>query len=255
MTQPLLSVITAAHPTSYRWLPQAGASLVEQDVSLQWVVVADEGDTAAVAEYLIDLPVELRRRTTVLATGAPGLGAAVARTMALASVQTRWLSVLDADDQWLRGGLDILMAGASSQGVSWIVGRCDGLTPEGRRPHLPLGDLAGRRIRRGESVRRMEIGPLPWHPCVMVAETAAVRAVGGWPPFPVHEDVALAAALGAVVDGFAVDEVVYLYRKWGSQQTTQKPGYAEMRARWRPLSIARAKQLAESWPGNYFLAD
>ncbi|PZS11723.1 MAG: hypothetical protein DLM55_01115, partial [Acidimicrobiales bacterium] len=175
MTYAQLSVITAAHPAAYQWLREAGASLLDQTVPLQWIVVADDFDTNGVTNQLATLPEQLRKRTTVLATGTLGLGAAVARTVALTEVRTPWLSILDADDQWLPGGLDTLLAAATTRNVSWAVGRCDELTPAGRRSHRPDSYVPNQYFWRGETPRVVETGLLPWHACVMVARAAAVR--------------------------------------------------------------------------------
>ncbi len=251
MIHSLLSVITAVHPTSFCWLSQAGDSLLKQEVPLQWIVVADDYDTAMAAEHMADLPAELRERTTLLATGRPALGAAAARTVALTAVRTPWLSILDADDQWLPGGMDTLLAAAASRNVSWAVGRSDELTSAGRHPYRPENYIPNHFFESGEVLSLVEHGLLPWLPCVMVTKTAAVRAVGGWPPFPVTEDIALAVALGATTAGFAVDQTVLLYRKWGNTQTSERPEYANLRARWRPLGIARAKQFTETRAAQY----
>jgi glycosyltransferase involved in cell wall biosynthesis len=241
-----VSVITAAHPPAYCWLPQAGISLLAQQTPLDWIIAVDDEDVIAAEVALDGAPVELLRMTKVIATGRRRCGAAVARTLGLMEVNTDWIAILDADDQWLPGGIDTLRDACIRYDVAWASGDNDKLEDGVQDRWFPLGSWADRYVTLEDVAENFRHKEFPWHPAVLLADTTTVRRVGGWPAFPAAEDTALTCALLAVGPGRLVGETVFLYRRW-EQQTTQQLSYDYVQG-WHTRAIDRALALRDSLP-------
>ena len=238
--KPELTVITAAHPGSYQWLPRAASSLSTQRTPLRWIVVADDEDSSQAQAALACAPEAVRRSMTVMATGRRACGAAVARGIALIEVSTPWIANLDSDDCWLPGGVDFLLGSCLRHGASWAVGHTINETPEGL---VPRPKLAPRTLRPGEFLEQAATVPLPWAQPGLVAKTSAVIKLGGWPALPFAEDTALTTALIATTTGRIESETVYQYQKWPGQTSSDVDwSYVE---HWHGIAVARAHRIAE----------
>lgn len=239
-----VSVITAAHPPAYRWLLHAGASLLAQKTPLKWIIAVDDEDVTGAEMALDGAPAELLRMTEIVATGKPRSGAAVARTLGLCQVDTDWVSVLDADDQWLPGGIDTLRKACIQYDVAWASGDNDKLENGIQDRWFPLGEWADRYVTLDDVAENFRVKELPWHPPALVADTTTVRRVGGWPAFAAAEDTALTLALLAAGPGRLVGETVFLYRRW-EQQTTQQLSYDYVQG-WHTRALDRALKLRDA---------
>ncbi|MGW1991339.1 ARMT1-like domain-containing protein [Embleya sp. NPDC001921] len=201
-----------------RFLPEAGASLAAQTTSLTWIVCYDgeavPSELKAAADTLRGLVPHVR----VVASGRSG-GAAMARTTALAAVDTRWLAVLDADDVWLPGGLDVLVRAAHRSEVSWSAGK--GVDIVGPK-HVRYPDyLQPGRQRPGTVYDAYQAnGFLPFPAAAVVWDTELVTSLGGWAALPAGEDTNLLLAGTESRPGhYHGGTAVYGYRKWAGQTT------------------------------------
>jgi glycosyltransferase involved in cell wall biosynthesis len=99
---PIVSVVTAVHTPSMKYLPEAYESLMAQDMPAGWAwqrLVQEDGITGAAADHL---PADSR---ISLGTGRP-LGQGIARTYALSRVEGELVKVLDSDDMLTVGALE-----------------------------------------------------------------------------------------------------------------------------------------------------
>ncbi|MEU2063637.1 glycosyltransferase [Streptomyces sp. NPDC013455] len=245
-----VTVVTAVHGPSARYLPQAYASLRAQVLPAGWEwdwVVQEDGTTDRVRPYVPD-----DARVT-FRQGRPG-GPGVARTIALARAGGTYVKVLDADDQLTPGALarDLAVLEADPT-VGWTTCRVLDLLPDGSTASFP-GDPDEGPVERGTVLARWKRNDFlaPVHPATLCVRRNLLLALGGWMALPASEDTGLLLALSAVSRGWFTARAGLLYRKWEGQVTGQAAHVdpAERQAR-MTIAEARARALADSgwtWP-------
>ncbi|MER6026433.1 glycosyltransferase family 2 protein [Streptomyces sp. NPDC001851] len=238
-----ITVVTAVHAPSARFLPDAYASLCEQRLPGGWEwewVIQEDGTTDRVRPHVPD------DARVSFGQGRPG-GPGVARTIALARAGGAYVKVLDADDQLTPGALarDLAVLEADPT-VGWTTSRVLDLLPDGTTTGFP-GDPEDGPLERGAV-----LGPwkrngfrAPVHPASLCVRRQLLLALGGWMALPASEDTGLLLALDAVSRGWFCAEAGLLYRKWEGQVTGQASHVdpVEREAR-MAVAEARARALA-----------
>ncbi len=241
----LISVITAVHAPSARFLPDAYKSLSKQQLpdgwDWQWVIQED-GETDDVKPHLPDDP------RISFGQGRPGR-AGMARTMALPRAEGDFVKVLDADDQLTPGALarDI-KALTDMAGISWATSRVLDLMPDGSTVGFegdptegPIGAGAVFDFWKAHDFRA------PVHPATLCVRRDLLLALGGWMALPASEDTGLLLALDSVSRGWFTSETGLLYRKWPGQVTAAASHVNEDERVTRMAVVeARARALAET---------
>lgn len=238
-----VTVITAVHGPSARFLPDAYGSLCAQRLPAGWEwewVVQQDGTTDEVRPHLPDdARVSFRQ-------GRPG-GPGVARTIALARAGGAYVKVLDADDQLTPGALarDLAVLEAHPT-IGWTTSRVLDLLPDGSTAGFP-GDPDEGPVERGTVLGHWTRDGfrLPVHPASLCVRRELLVALGGWMALPASEDTGLLLALDAVSRGWFSAAAGLLYRKWDGQVTGQAAHVdpAERAAR-TAVAEARARALA-----------
>ena len=118
MPRPRVTVVVPAYQAE-RTIARALGSLVAQTSPAWRAVVVDDGSTDRTAEIVERLAEDDERIT--LHRCEPNGGAAAARNVALALVDTEWVGFLDADDEWVPDRLERLLALAERTGADVIV--------------------------------------------------------------------------------------------------------------------------------------
>ncbi|MBV7696103.1 glycosyltransferase [Streptomyces sp. TRM70350] len=239
-----VTVVTAVHPPSARFLPDAYTSLREQRLPQGWEwrwVIQEDGESEDVRPYVPD---DVRVTFRQGRRGGPG----VARTIALAHAEGEYLKVLDADDQLTPGVLARDLAVLTAEpGVGWVTSRVLDLLPDGSTAGFP-GDPQDGPIERGAVLDHWKANGFraQVHPASLCVRRDLLVALGGWMALPASEDTGLLLALNSVSRGWFSAEVGLLYRKWEGQVTGQAshvdPGEREART---AVVEARARALAE----------
>ncbi|MFJ4470106.1 glycosyltransferase family 2 protein [Streptomyces sp. NPDC089424] len=237
-------IVTAVHPPSARFLPDAYKSLCEQRLPRGWEwrwVIQEDGGSEDVRPYV---PEDMRVTFRQGRRGGPG----VARTIALARARGEYVKVLDADDQLAPGVLarDLAVLEADPE-VGWVTSRVLDLWPDGSTAGFP-GDPEDGPIERGDVLGFWKANDFraPVHPASLCVRRELLVALGGWMALPASEDTGLLLALSAVSRGWFSAEVGLLYRKWEGQVTGQAPHVdPEERAARMAVAEARALALAE----------
>ncbi|MBL1083238.1 glycosyltransferase family 2 protein [Streptomyces actinomycinicus] len=238
-----ITVVTAVHGPSARFLPEAYASLCAQRLPAGWEwqwVVQEDGSTDRVRPHVPDdARVSFRQ-------GRAG-GPAVARTIALARAEGEYVKVLDADDQLMPGALarDIAVLEAEP-GVGWTTSRVLDLLPDGSTAGFP-GDPDDGPLERGTVLDHWKRNDFraPVHPATLCVRRELLTVLGGWMALPASEDTGLLLALDAVSRGWFSARTGLLYRKWEGQLTGRAAHVdpAERAAR-SAVAEARAHALA-----------
>ncbi|WAZ22871.1 glycosyltransferase [Streptomyces cinnabarinus] len=240
-----VSIVTAVHGPSARFLPEAHASLCAQELPAGWEwhwVVQEDGTGDAVTPYLPD-----DDRVT-FRQGRPG-GPGVARTIALAHADGPYVKVLDADDRLTPGALarDLAVL-ESGHGIGWTTSRALDLLPDGSTAGFPDPDEGP--VERGAVLDfwRANGFRAQVHPATLCVRRDLLLALGGWMALPASEDTGLLLALNAVSRGWFSAEAGLLYRKWEGQATGQAAHVdpAERAAR-MAVAEARARALAATY--------
>lgn len=240
-----VTVVTAVHGPSARFLPEAHASLCAQEMPDDWEwhwIVQEDGSSDAVAPHVPD-----DDRVT-FRQGRPG-GPGVARTMALAHADGAYVKVLDADDRLTPGALARdLAALEGGHGIAWTTSRALDLHPDGSTTGFP-GDPDEGPVERGAVLAHWRAHDFlaQVHPATLCVRRDLLLALGGWMALPASEDTGLLLALNAVSRGWFTAEPGLLYRKWQGQATGQSAHVdpAERAAR-MAVAEARARSLAAS---------
>ncbi|AKA05118.1 glycosyltransferase [Streptomyces noursei ZPM] len=236
-------IVTAVHAPSATYLPDAYASLRQQELPDGWEwrwVVQEDGTGAEVAPYVPDDPRVTFRQ------GRPG-GPGVARTIALARAEGEYVKVLDADDQLTPGALARDLAALEGDpGIGWATSRVLDLLPDGSTVGF-AGDPAPGPVERGAVLDFWKAHDYraPVHPASLCVRRDLLLALGGWMALPASEDTGLLLALNAVSRGWFSSEVGLLYRKWPGQVTGQA-SHTDAGERDARMAVveARARQLA-----------
>ncbi|WP_330458824.1 glycosyltransferase [Streptomyces sp. NBC_00820] len=240
-----ITVVTAVHGPSARFLPDAYRSLCAQELPEGWEwtwVIQEDGTTDEVRPYVPD------DTRVSFHQGRPG-GPGVARTIALAHADGPYVKVLDADDQLAPGALarDLAVL-EGNRTVGWATSRVLDLLPDGSTAGFP-GDPADGPLERGTVLDHWKRDGFraPVHPATLFVRRDLLTALGGWMALPASEDTGLLLALNAVSRGWFSQEVGLLYRKWDGQVTGQASHTdpVERDAR-MAVAEARARALAES---------
>ncbi|MEV7865273.1 glycosyltransferase [Streptomyces sp. NPDC088124] len=217
---PTISIITPVYDGGHQYLLDAHASLSQQEMPPGWTwewIVQEDGRTRRPGALL---PADERIRYAVGTRG----GAAVARTLGLARATGTLVRALDADD--------LLTTGALARDISelkehpdagWCISGCLDLLPDGRLAGGPYdpppGPLTYESLRTAYEEDRFPV--VGTH---LTARTGLVRAVGGWPPLPALEALALVLVCAAVAPGRMLGTPGGVYRKHAAQ-TTAQPEY------------------------------
>ncbi|GAA5612252.1 glycosyltransferase [Streptomyces platensis] len=244
-------IVTAVHPPSAHFLPDAYRSLCQQELPDGWEwhwVIQEDGTSDAVAPHVPD---DARVTFRQGRAGGPG----VARTIALAHAEGEYLKVLDADDQLAPGALARDLAALESDpGLGWATSRVLDLLPDGSTAGFP-GDPEPGPVERGAVLDYWKANGFraQVHPATLFMRRDLVLALGGWMALPASEDTGLLLALNATSRGWFSSEVGLHYRKWPGQATSQASHTqaAEREARMAVVE-ARARELARlnwGYPG------
>jgi len=147
MTGPRVTVVVPAHQAEHT-IARALGSLVAQTSPAWCAVVVDDGSTDRTTEIVERLASDDPRIT--LHRGERNVGAAAARNVALALVDTEWVGFLDADDEWVPDRLERLLALADRTGADLIVddveSLVDGPHADGPAPGAGESLFAGRGV-------------------------------------------------------------------------------------------------------------
>ncbi|AWT44573.1 MULTISPECIES: glycosyltransferase family 2 protein [Streptomyces] len=238
-----ITVVTAVHAPSARFLPEAHRSLAAQELPDGWEwrwVIREDGTTDAVRPHVPD------DERIVFRQGRPG-GPGVARTLALADADGEYVKILDADDQLTPGALARDLAALEARpDLGWATSRALDLLPDGSTAGFP-GDPDEGPLERGAVLAHFTAHDhrAQVHPATLFVRRELLLALGGWMALPASEDTGLLLALDAVSRGWFTAETGLLYRKWDGQVTGQAPHVdpAERRAR-MAVVVARAHALA-----------
>ncbi|MEU2712787.1 glycosyltransferase family 2 protein [Streptomyces sp. NPDC007205] len=233
-----ITVVTAVHAPSARFLPDAYASLCEQRLPGDWEwewVIQEDGTTDQVRPCVPD------DTRVSFGQGRPG-GPGVARTIALARARGAYVKVLDADDQLTPGVLarDLAVLEADPT-VGWTTSRALDLLPDGTTAGFP-GDPEDGPLERGAVLGHWKRNGFraPVHPASLCVRRELLLALGGWMALPASEDTGLLLALDAVSRGWFCAEAGLLYRKWEGQVTGQA-SHVEPVEREARMAVAEAR--------------
>lgn len=245
-------VITAVHPPSAKFLPEAYKSLCDQELPDGWEwhwVIREDGRSEDVAPHVPDDP-----RVTFRQGRAGGPG--VARTMALAEADGDYVKILDADDQLAPGALarDLAVL-ESDRGIGWTTSRVLDLLPDGSTLGFDQ-DPEGGPIERGEVLRHWQEHNYraQVHPATLFMRRDLLVALGGWMALPASEDTGLLLALDAVSRGWFTREVGLIYRKWEGQSTSQA-AHTDTPERDARMAVVEARAKALSYFQWHFPAE
>ena len=244
-------IVTAVHPPSAHFLPDAYRSLCQQELPDGWEwhwVIQEDGTSDAVAPHVPD---DERVTFRQGRSGGPG----VARTIALAHAEGEYLKVLDADDQLAPGVLARDLAALEGDaGLGWATSRVLDLLPDGSTAGFP-GDPEPGPVERGAVLDYWKANGFraQVHPATLFMRRDLVLALGGWMALPASEDTGLLLALSATSRGWFSSEVGLHYRKWPGQATSQA-SHTETAERAARMAVveARARELARlnwGYPG------
>ncbi|AZM54542.1 glycosyltransferase [Streptomyces sp. WAC 01529] len=214
-----ITVVTAVHAPSARFLPAAYASLCEQELPQGWEwrwLIQEDGRTDEVTRHVPD------DERVGFRQGRPG-GPGVARTMALAHADGDYVKILDADDQLTPGALARDLAALEGDPtLGWATSRVLDLLPDGSTAGFP-GDPEQGPVERGAVLDYWSAHDFraQVHPATLFVRRDLLVALGGWMALPASEDTGLLLALNSVARGWFSAEVGLLYRKWEGQATSQ----------------------------------
>ncbi|MET9731825.1 glycosyltransferase family 2 protein [Streptomyces sp. NPDC006458] len=239
-----VTVLTAVHAPSARFLRDAYDSLCAQELPSDWEwhwLVQEDGRTDTVALHEPDDPRVTFRQGRPGRPGGPG----VARTLALAHADGTYVKVLDADDRLTPGALARDLAALEADPtIGWATSRALDVLPDGSTVGFP-GDPEHGPITPGTVLAHWKSHGFraPVHPATLFVRRDLLLALGGWMALPASEDTGLLLALDAVSRGWFSAEVGLLYRKWDGQVTGQE-AHVDPAERAARAAVAEARALA-----------
>jgi glycosyltransferase involved in cell wall biosynthesis len=244
----LISLITAAHRPSFRYVEEAFESVRDQALpdgwELEWVIQVDGAEVS-------DLPRTLLADERVSVAAMRSSGPAIARNMALARSNGSLIKTLDADDRLLPEALhrDISVL-AGDLTIGWTACRGLDLLPDGSVVSWEHQDPAGGRKPAGWVLEEWltHEGRLPIMPASVCMRRALILAMGGWMALRSSEDTGLLVPASTIADGFFISTPGLLYRKHADQVTAQ-PHHIDVdqkKERYRIIT-ERARTVAELW--------
>ena len=244
-----VSVITAVHGPSMRYLPAAYQSLLDQAMPAGWDwqwIIQEDGTTGAARSWL---PADER---ISYGTGRQ-LAQGIARTYALSRAAGELVKVLDSDDVLAAGALVREIAVFEDPDVGWSTCRVLDLLPDGSTRGFE-GDPPAGPIARGDVLDywlthnfRASV-----HPATLCIRRSLLLMLGGWMSLPAGEDTGLMLAANAISDGYFIAQPGLYYRKWPGQVTAD-PAHTEeheLIAR-NGVIEERARTLAKAFPDGW----
>ncbi len=164
------------------------------------VVVVDDGSTDGTGEVAGALGATVLRQ--------PNAGEGAARNAGLRAARTRWVALLDSDDEWLPGHLAALMP--HTPGAVLVAGIARG---------VPSGRLAGSPARAVQRIGPREVvwPQSPFAPSAVVLDRDRTLAVGGFPELRLGADLDLWLRLLETGPGVVVPEVTCVYAEHAGQ--------------------------------------
>ena len=164
------------------------------------VVVVDDGSTDGTGDVAEALGARVIRQ--------PNAGEGAARNTGLREARTRWVALLDSDDEWLPDHLatlmphtaDAVLVAAMSRGV-----------PSGRFVGAPWPDV--RRVGPREAIWPSN----PFSPCGVMVDRERTLAVGGFSSLKLGADLDLWVRLLATGAGVTVPTVTSVYTEHAGQ--------------------------------------
>jgi glycosyltransferase involved in cell wall biosynthesis len=249
---PAIAVVTPVHDGALRYLPDAYASLLEQDDGWRWFVQLDGAG--------LDVPESLHADPRVhVDSNGRRLGTATTRNRALIGSTGELVFALDADDRLLPGALRTLAEGLGATEAAFAFGRSLSWFEDGRRElfrpvGLDPGLLAPGTL---EALWRVRSG-VPLHGASLLWRREHLLAHGGWAALAhSSEDFAVVLAAQLRAPALYVDADVVLYRRHEAQ-TIAAAHYHEHRPRnWRFVHerlLALRRLAGEPVPEGYDVA-
>ncbi|PWI41071.1 glycosyltransferase [Streptomyces sp. ICBB 8177] len=245
----VISVVTPVHADAVRFLPEAYASLLAQELpegwSWEWCVQEDGAGVGAAVRLPTD---DGRIRISASRAGGPH----VARTMAFARSAGSYVKTLDADDRLTPGALarDVAVL-REHPSVGWTTSRVVDLLEDGSTVSFEGSDPHPGRLRRGSAFRFWKERRRPQvHPATLCVRRSLMALLGGWMALPASGDTGLLMGLDSLADGWFIGETGLLYRKHGGQITAHPDhtGGTEWEAR---MSLIRERAEAlRMWTGT-----
>jgi glycosyltransferase involved in cell wall biosynthesis len=215
---PLITILTPAHVSAKRWLPETAQSVLGQDLSdnweLEWIIEADGSDGKSLSEVL---PADDR---ISFSAHDGDLGPAVTRNIGLARARGVYVQTLDADDLLLPGALSTMISALQEHpSVHWAYAQADDLMPDGTRVSFepwmpPCGLIPAQRLPDWIDEHG---GNVPAPCAALCYRTTTIRAMGGWMALPAGEDIGLLAAISTVTAGWQSEATTWLYRQHPGQ--------------------------------------
>lgn len=250
-----LSVVTAAlHPDS-DLLIQAALSIPEATTRpTTWVVVLDNAAPHESVDIQALMHETLAGSTvTPVVMGLPFWATAGgARSIGLAQVTTRWFCILDADDLFPTGSIDMQLGVLTRHPEArWCLGAGHTLHHDTTTvwcPHdlpeiVPAGMVA--RVTR-------DSGFLPTIPIAGIWDAELIRALGSYPALPRDEDTSLKLAATTAAAGVSTNQSTYVYRRDNPNQLSKASSYHQAGLWCRQTALARTLALCA---GNTALED
>ena len=234
----MISVITPVLPAHVDMLADAYESLLRQDSDWEWLIQIDGSRESLIEEHLPGVASDQRVR---VAANGEKLGTSATRNRALLRSAGRWVTPLDADDQFFPDAMARLSEPLEGlPDVKFTVGETTDLFPDGkqlarftRRPYVP-GLLPPGRL---EEIWRLYKN-LYLQPGAVMYDRTWLVAVGGWPTGTQMEDQDLLFAISTFVFGWYEPRPVYLYRQH-RRQTVRSAQFETNRESYRRWSHSR----------------
>jgi hypothetical protein len=251
-------VVTAADEARTDFLMELTDSIHTQDVpdgfDVMWSVRFDGENSIEAANSwrakIIDIGEGSSLSSVIVGANGVRRGTATTRTMALYGVPAcDWVISVDADDLLAPGALAALCAGsidAKKANARFVSGKSVrfGVDEQGEPWSSPRPDVfASGLLARGEIVKQARDGELaPVTPNTILYDAQLIEALGGWPAVVSAEDLGLLYPVSEMFDGWRIDDVVLLRRRWEGQVTS---GYDKWHETEHDLFVDAAFRRAE----------